>query len=193
MVNFRDDWAEISLRQILPGVVPDDRVNEKRVGSSNNAHLLALFDADQVTAEKLSALAKRGADALAIANLEDCRAAGAIGARLAVAEAEAGRAPGSIALMVIVDAPRLAAAPLGLAAAGPRLALLAFDPARLASRMGATPEAAPVAAARGLVVLAAAALGVPAALVVAAEAPDVTARASADGFRALMRRVPRAE
>lgn len=193
MVNFSDDWAEISLRQILPGGFSDKSDPENRVGSGSGALSLTLLEADRISAETLSALARRGAEALAIAGLEDGRAAGAIGARLAVAEAEAGRAPGSMALMVVVDTPRLAAAPLGLAAAGPRLALLAVDPARLADRMGASQDGATVATARGLAVLAAAALGVPAALMVEADRPDVADRAAADGFRALMRRHPRPE
>ncbi len=87
-----------------------------------------------------------------------------LAAKLAVREAEAGLAAGSTRIVAVADTARGVLALGTLRSASARLTALLWDPIALAAEVGAVParDAAPLAAARGLVVLAAAAAGVPA-------------------------------
>ena len=84
--------------------------------------------------------------------------------KLAVREAEAGLPAGSTRIVAVADTARGIFALGTLPGASARLAALLWDPDALSAEAGAVParDAAPLAAARGLVVLAAAAAGVPA-------------------------------
>lgn len=105
--------------------------------------------------------------------------------KLAVREAEAGLPHGETKIAAFVGAN--ASAILGLpafAGATKRLAAIAFDEAPLRASLGlAEPDAAPIATARSLVVLAAAAAGVPALLgPIRPEDADAYVTARRDGF-----------
>ncbi|MGU3539761.1 aldolase/citrate lyase family protein [Methylobacterium sp. A54F] len=117
----------------------------------------------------LEAALAHGCDGILLGGVEDPRVLARIGARLAVHEAQAGLPDGCLRLLVSVETPRGVLALPALAAASPRLAGLGWDAQALAARLGlAGAEAldgidpAPLAAARGALVLAAAAAGVPA-------------------------------
>ncbi|UMY17258.1 aldolase/citrate lyase family protein [Methylobacterium organophilum] len=112
-----------------------------------------------------------------------------LGSRLAVAEAEHGRPDGATRILGWLDnaAGLLAAGPL--AGASPRLCALAWDPAALAAELGAAPRDAagalipPLAQARALLRLAAAAAGVEA-VDVGDDGTAFWAAARRDGFGA---------
>ncbi len=143
--------------------------------------LVPVMDASAATDDVLPVLVEAGAEAIAIIGCRDAPAASAFAARLAVAEAVASRKAGSVAMIVVVDQPGLATGLALLGAARPRLAALAFDPGRLSRRLGVSEQAAPVATARGLVSLTAAALNLPALLFSRDEAA-----ALADGYGGLL-------
>ena len=104
-----------------------------------------------------------------------------LGARLAVAEAEAGVADGTLRIIPVVGTPR---GVLSLPSFGPlpRLAGIACDPDRLAAALGCAPDAPAIVQARASTVLAAGACRVPAILV--RRAPDETA--AREGFTAIL-------
>ncbi len=106
--------------------------------------------------------------------------------KLAVREAEAGLPDGAVKIAAFAGGAPAAVLALGGAYAGatPRLAALAFDEAGLRAAMGLDQAgAAPIEAARALVILAASAAGVPALAAPASQGDDrAYAAARRDGF-----------
>ncbi len=108
-----------------------------------------------------------------------------LAAKLAVGEAEHGLAAGRTRILAIAaDTPAGVLALASLPGATPRLMALGWDAAALAAALGVGPDAAPLRTARDLLLIAAAAAGVPAldcghAGDEPADAPDAARR---DGF-----------
>jgi citrate lyase subunit beta / citryl-CoA lyase len=106
-----------------------------------------------------------------------------LGARLAVFEAEAGLEDGATAIVAIAAQTAAAVFLLGgYADCSPRLKALAFDSQALAGSLALDPAAAPVATARSLTILAAAAANVPAIAIVEDCGSACLAAARKDGF-----------
>lgn len=132
--------------------------------------------------DDLGAAVSRGAAAVVLSGDGGYAAVERLAARLAVAEAVAGAEAGRTGIVYAVNGPAGLLTLSGPAAAPARLVALGLDEAALAERVGVDPDgaAAPLVAARGLVVLAAAAAGVPAFRIGPAEG------ASDDGFQAVL-------
>ncbi len=116
-----------------------------------------------------------------------------LAAKLAVREAERGLAAGRTRIVAMAaDTPAGVLALASLSGASPRLMALGWDPAALAAALGVGPHAAPLRTARDLLLIAAAAAGVPALDCGAAgdepaDAPDAARR---DGFAGRLARGP---
>lgn len=117
-----------------------------------------------------------------------------LGAKLAVREAELGLPAGRIGILAAgADTPAGVLALAGLAGASPRLRALVWDAGRLARALGLSdPAAAPLLRARDLLLIAAAAAGVPAlVLPEPGRALDALCAAAArDGFAGIVARHP---
>lgn len=124
---------------------------------------IAPIESESVESE-LDAIVGFAPDGVFLSARADRTSLSQLAAKLAVREAEAGLPLGAMKITAFVgaDASAILALP-SFAGATKRFAAIAFDEARLRAGLGlAEPDAAPIATARGLVVLAAAAAGVPA-------------------------------
>jgi citrate lyase subunit beta / citryl-CoA lyase len=111
----------------------------------------------------LSRLGEAPPDGIFLDSGEGAAGVQRLGAKLAVFEAENGLADGATAIAAIAAQSPAAVFLLGgYAGCSRRLKVLAFDPSDLARSLAVDPAAAPVATARGLTILAAAAADVPA-------------------------------
>ena len=119
-------------------------------------------------------------DGILLAGAESCADIERLGARLAVAEAEGGIPDGTLRIVPSIDTARGVLA-LNAFAPLPRLAGIACDPECLAASLRCAIDAPAITQARALTVLAAAACGVPAILVV--RTPDM--QADHEGFGAI--------
>ncbi len=116
-----------------------------------------------------------------------------LAARLAVREAEHRLAAGRTRIVAMAaDTPAGVLALASLPGASPRLMALGWDPAALAAALGVGPDAAPLRTARDLLLIAAAAAGVPALDCGAAggDATDAPDAARRDGFVGRLARGP---
>ena len=126
-------------------------------------------------------------DAVLLRDARSGRDVAALGARLAVLEAEGGLPDGGTGILAQVGHPLGVLDARGFAGASPRLAGLGFDGAALAGIVGADVAAQ----ARGLVRLAAAAAGVPAFAALGAETDaQAVAAARRDGLGLLLAESP---
>ncbi len=146
------------------------------------------MDSDLIEAD-LDSLVSAAPDGVLLTRCEGRAKLRQLAARLAVREAEAGLPDGAIKIAAFAGG--TPAAVLALNAYGgatPRLAALAFDEAGLRAAMGLDePRATPIEAARALVVLAAAAAGVPALIQPVSQGDDLAyASARRDGFSGAM-------
>ena len=117
-----------------------------------------------------------------------------LGAKLAVREAELGLPAGRIGILAAgADTPAGVLALAGLAGASPRLRALVWEGGRLSRALGLSdPAAAPLLQARDLLVIAAAAAGVPALVLPepGRALAETCAAAARDGFAGMVARDP---
>lgn len=109
-----------------------------------------------------------------------------LGAKLCVAEAEAGLPNGATRILAVAGDTPAGALALSSLRSTSRLAGLAHDPASLAIAIGCDQSASAVAQAGAMVVLAAASCGVEAVLVTISDDNQSKAAAERAGFRALL-------
>ena len=122
-----------------------------------------------------------GLDGVLLAGIESPTDLERLGARLAVAEAEAGIPDRTLHILPVIDTPRGVLSLPGFLPL-PRLVGIACDPDRLAAALGCAGDAPAAAQARALTVLAAAACGVPALLV----SRDMDTAAEREGFAGIL-------
>lgn len=109
-----------------------------------------------------------------------------LGAKLAVAEAEAGITDGATRILAVVADTPAGAFALSSLRRTARLVGLAHDPASLAAAIGCDKSAPAVTQAGAIIVLAATACGVEAVLAASSEDDEAVAAAERAGFRALL-------
>ncbi len=112
----------------------------------------------------LSAAVTRGSAALLLTDCHSAEDIGRLAARLAVAEATLGLDDGVTSIVALLDHPAGVLQAASIASASRRLLAIGLDPAALAAALGTPPDSPTPAldTARGLVLLAAAAAGLPA-------------------------------
>ncbi|CCJ06072.1 HpcH/HpaI aldolase [Methylocystis sp. SC2] len=153
---------------------------------------VAALDSELIEAD-LDALFGPGPDGVFLPSCDGAASLQRMAVKLAVREAQAGRADGATRIGAFAGGDPAAVLALhSLAGASPRLAALAFDEAGLRAALGlAEGNGAAVQMARGAVVIAAASAGVPA-LAPPAQPGETQAYAAArrDGFRGAMALFP---
>ncbi len=161
-----------------------------RAAGAARASLLRVVALDLVPADDdLDAVMPARPDAVLLRGAVGARDIQHLAAKLAVREAEHGLPQGRTGILAApADAPDGVLALPGLAGASPRLRGLVWDAGRLAAALGVADAAAgPCRDARSLVVLAAAAAGVPA-LDGSPGAAEACADAARDGFSGVVAR-----
>ncbi|MFG5118900.1 aldolase [Methylorubrum sp. POS3] len=163
---------------VIEGPVPPDL--RDRIGAAMLIHALDGPDA---------ALPTTAPDAILLDRARSGRDVAALGARLAVHEAEHGWPDGGLPILAQIGDPLGVLEARSFVGASPRLAGLGLDTVALADALGAEAAGETVRQARGLVRLAAAAAGVTALVTLA---PDGIEAARRDGFELLITRDPEA-
>ena len=152
---------------------------------------LTLYAAlDGPDASSLDALMAQGPDGVLLRDARSGRDVAALGGRLAVCEAQAGLPDGATVILAAIAHPLGVLDARSFAGASPRLAGLGLDGTTLAAGLR---EAAPLAQARSLIRLAAAAAGVTAFEMLTADeddSPERLAVAWQDGFEWVVLRAP---
>ncbi|MFF8802283.1 MULTISPECIES: aldolase [unclassified Methylobacterium] len=162
---------------VLGGAFPPHLVARLRADRTDLAIYAALDGLDDPALDALVALEP---DAVLLRDARSGRDVAALGARLAVCEAEGDRPDGSLSILAAIRHPLGLLGAAGFVGASPRLRGLGLDAPALAALLG---EGEALAQARGMIRIAAAAAGVPAFAWLAPERrPHDAATAQWDGF-----------